>query len=293
MRIRTIRDSTNSLDLRLGVSENADSASRFLVFANGRSEWIEKYEQFPSDLRVSDDTGFLIFDHRGQGGSGGARAWIDSYDTYANDMALLIGEATQGKPFNLVCHSMGSLISLVGIIQGLIKPRCVVLSSPLLGLPNHYMPAPAAYYASSLLSRISLGHVHSGAGRYWRPPFEKNVLTRSHDRYQNIQHSPFPIPSPTFQWIKASYEATQFVQDKQNQTKITMPILVLCGTEERVVDPQAIQRWVAAAAQHTRGGVDFHWIQDGLHELLYESRPIYEPVLHLIRSWFDKKGFPL
>lgn len=293
MRIRTIRDSTNSLDLRLGVSENADSASRFLVFANGRSEWVEKYEQLPSDLNVSRDTGFLIFDHRGQGGSGGARAWIDSYDTYAADMALVIGEVTKGKPFNLVCHSMGSLISLVAIIQGLIKPRCVVLSSPLLGLPNHYMPAPAAYYTSSLLTRMSFGHVHSGAGRYWRPPFEKNVLTRSHERYQIIQHSPFPIPSPTFQWIKASYEATQFVQDKQNQSKITMPILVLCGTEERVVDPQAIQRWVTAAAQHSKGGVDFHWVQDGLHELLFESRPIYEPILQLVRSWFDQKGFPL
>jgi alpha-beta hydrolase superfamily lysophospholipase len=293
MRINTIRDKSNSLDLRFGISENADTASRFLVFANGRSEWIEKYEHFPEDLRVSEDTGFLIFDHRGQGGSGGARAWIDSYDTYASDMAYVVNEATQGKPFNLICHSMGSLISLVAIMKGLIKPRCVVLSSPLLGLPNHHMPAPAAYYTSSLLTHLSLGHVHSGAGRYWRPPFEKNVLTRSHERYQNIQNSPFPIPSPTFQWIKASYEATKFVREDSNQSKITMPILVLCGTEERVVDPDAIQRWVSSAAQNAKSGVDFHWIQDGLHELLYESRPIYEPVLNLIRGWFDKKGFPL
>lgn len=293
MRIHTIRDKSNCLDLRFGVSENADSASRFLVFANGRSEWVEKYEQFPRDLRVSEDTGFLIFDHRGQGGSGGARAWIDSYDTYANDMSHVISEVTKGKPFNLICHSMGSLISLVAIMKDLIKPRCVVLSSPLLGLPNKYMPAPAAYYTSTLLTHFSMGHIHSGAGRYWRPPFEKNVLTRSHERYQNIQNSPFPIPSPTFQWIKASYEATQFVKQVGNQAKITMPILVLCGTEEKVVDPDAIQRWVSSAAQNAKNGVDFHWIQDGLHELLYESRPIYEPVLTLIRGWFDKKGFPL
>jgi alpha-beta hydrolase superfamily lysophospholipase len=293
MRIHTIRDRTNSLDLRFAVSDNADSANRFLVFANGRSEWIEKYENFPSDLKVSADTGFLIFDHRGQGGSGGARAWIDHYDTYANDMAQLINEGTKGKPFNLICHSMGSLISLVAMIQGLIKPRCVVLSSPLLGLPNRYMPAPAAYHASKFLTRLSFGHVHSGVGRYWRPPFEKNVLTRSHERYQNIQNSPFPIPSPTFEWVKASYEATQFVHEDANQAKITVPILVLCGTEEKVVDADAIQRWVSSASTHTKGGVDFHWIQDGLHELLYESRPIYEPVLHLIRNWFDRKGFPL
>ena len=293
MRIQTIRDQSNSLELRYGVSENADTASRFLVFANGRSEWLEKYEAFPNDLRISSDTAFLIFDHRGQGGSGGARAWIDHYDTYAADMAAIISKVTSGKPYNLVCHSMGSLISLIAIMQGLIKPRCVVLSSPLLGLPNHQMPAPAAYYTSRLMTQISLGHVNSGAGRYWRTPFEKNVLTHSHERYQIIQHSPFPVPSPTFEWIKASYEATQFAQQDLNQSKLTIPILVLCGTEERVVDPEAIQRWVASANQHAKGGVDFHWIQDGLHELLYESRPIYEPVLTLIRTWFDKKGYPL
>jgi len=67
----------------------------------------------------------------------------------------------------------------------------------------------------------------------------------------------------------------------------------LCGTEEKVVDADAIQPCVSSSSSHTKGVVDFHWIQDGLHELLYESRPIYEPVLHLIRNWFDRKGFPL
>ena len=293
MKIHTIRDKSNSLDLRYGVSDNADTASRFLVFANGRSEWLEKYEGLPRDLKVAGDTGFVTLDHRGQGASGGARAWVDSYDTYSDDLALIVNKATNGKPFNLVCHSMGCLISLVAIMRGLIKPRCLVLSSPLLGMPNNPLPAAAAYHTSRILTKLFLGHINSGGGRFWRPPFEDNVLTHSAEKYQVIQNSPYPLPTPTFEWVKASYEATQYAHRQENQAKLTMPILVMCGTDELVVDPASIQRWVSSAAQNTKEGVDFHWIQGAYHEILFESRPIYEPVLELLKSWFDKKGFPL
>ena len=293
MRVQTIRDKSNSLDLRFAVSDNAEKATRFLVFANGRSEWLEKYETLADDLKIAPDTGFMIFDHRGQGGSGGARAWIDNYETYSDDMALMLNKAVGDKPFNLICHSMGGLISLTAIMRGLIKPRCLVLSSPLLGMPHKPLPAPAAYYASKILTSLFMGHINSGSGRYWRPPFENNVLTHSAERYQSVQNTPYPVPSPTFEWVKASYEATQFVIQPDNLAKLTMPILVLCGTEEKVVDPEGLQRWVAAAAQHTKSGVDFHWIQGGYHELLFESRPIYDGVLSLIRAWSDKKGCPV
>lgn len=293
MLTKTIRDKSNSLDIRFATSENASNASRFLVMSNGRSEWIEKYQGLASDLRVGADTGFLAFDHRGQGASGGARAWIDHYDTYAQDMALVINTATNGKPFNLICHSMGGLIALVAIMQGLIKPRCVVLSSPLLGMPNHPVPAPAAYLVSRYLTKFSMGFINSGSGRYWKKPFARNQLTHSAERYNTIQNSPYPVPSPTFEWVKASYEATQFVTRPENLAKLTMPVLLLCGTEEDVVDPSSLQRWAAVATQHSKSDIEFHWIQGGLHELLFESKPIYENVLTLIRGWFDKVGCPV
>lgn len=293
MLTETIRDKSNTLDLRFATSENSKSASRFLVVANGRSEWLEKYESLPQDLRIGGDTGFVAFDHRGQGASGGARAWIDHYQTYAHDMALIVNKTTNGKPYNLLCHSMGGLISLVAIMQGLISPRCVVLSSPLLGMPNSPLPAPAAYQVSRLMTKLSLGFVNTGGAKYWQKDFSKNPLTHSIERYKIIQNSPHPVPSATFEWVKASYEATQFVSRPENQAKLTMPCLVLCGTEENVVDTEALQTWVASSTQHAKSSVDFHWIHGGLHELLFESKPIYGRVLELIRGWFDKQGFPV
>lgn len=293
MHIETIRDKSNTLDLRFARNKTADSASRYLVMANGRSEWLEKYQTLPADLRLGHDTGFVAFDHRGQGASGGARAWIDSYDTYASDMAIVINKTTEGKPFNLICHSMGGLVGLVATMRGFINPRCLVLSSPLIGLPNVPFPAPMSYQISKLLTRFSLGFVNSGGGRYWTHKFDENLLTRSIERYNLIQKSPYPVPSPTFEWVKASYEATQFVSQPENLQSLNIPILVLCGTEEHVVDASAIQRWVASASQHSKSLIEFHWIHGGLHELLNERKAIYDQVLNLIRSWFDKQGFPV
>ena len=42
MRISKVRDKSNSLDLRYGVSDNSEQASRFLDMVNGRAEWLEK-----------------------------------------------------------------------------------------------------------------------------------------------------------------------------------------------------------------------------------------------------------
>jgi lysophospholipase len=293
MLIETIRDKSNTLDLRFCRSKNSDSASRFLVMANGRSEWLEKYFGLAADLRLGQDTGFITFDHRGQGASGGARAWIDHYDTYASDMAMVVNKSTNGKPFNLICHSMGGLVGLVATIKGFIKPRCIVLSSPLIGMPNYPFPAATAYHISKLFTKCSMGFINSGGGKYWTDTFEKNLLTRSLERYNVIQNSPYPVPSPTFEWVKASYEATQFIANPENIAALNIPILVLCGTEEHVVDSAAIQRWVSTASRHSKSDVEFHWIQGGLHELLNESKPIYDQTLNLIRSWFDKQGYPV
>ena len=294
MQIFATRDQSNNLDLRYGIqSRPGEAIDRWLVMSNGRTEWLEKYADLASDLGTSPGTGYLSFDHRGQGNSGGARAWIDSYKTYAEDMAKIIESGTQGKPYNLICHSMGCLIALTALTQDLIKPRCVVLSSPLIGMPQKPMPASMAFKLSKFLTAVKLGFVHSGGGRHMRPPFEDNNLTHSIERYDMIRNTPYPVPSPTFSWVKASYEATQEILKPEKLKKLNSPILVLCGTEESVVDIHAIQPWVQLANAHASAPVEFQWIQGGRHELLVESKPLRDQTLLAIKQWFQKVGCPI
>ncbi|MCX6118826.1 MAG: alpha/beta fold hydrolase [Proteobacteria bacterium] len=289
----TIRDSSDTLDLRFASLPGSTKKERQLAFCTGRTEWSEKYAHLPEELKLNKNTGFTIWDHRGQGMSGGARAWIDNYDTYSKDAKTVIDKVFGNKPYNLMCHSMGGLIALNGIMKGMLSPRCLVLSSPLLGLPHRPMHPDYAYKISNVIAKIGLGHLNSRSGRHWKPPFERNLLTHSADRYQVIQNPPYPVPSATFEWVKATYEATKFILNPEFLKKLNIPILVLCGTEENVVDINAVPLWVEEARKYSQSSIDLHWIQGGLHELFYESKPIQDIACTYVMEWFNKIGFPI
>ena len=59
--------------IRWGLFTQQAECKRFVLFVNGRSEWIEKYHYLPELLQLPSDCGFLTLDHRGQGASGGTR----------------------------------------------------------------------------------------------------------------------------------------------------------------------------------------------------------------------------
>ncbi|WP_372680927.1 lysophospholipase [Desulfosarcina sp.] len=95
-------------------------------------------------------------DHRGHGRSQGIRGHIHDFDDYLKDLKILIDMAgmdrTDGLPLLLLGHSMGGLIALAfvrkhpGHIDGL------VVSSPLLGVPQP--PPPLLKAVARILSMI-------------------------------------------------------------------------------------------------------------------------------------------
>lgn len=289
MLYQSIRDSSNSVTLRYGVA-GSRSPTSWLVFANGRTEWIEKYTDLFDDLKLGEGVGFLAFDHRGQGCSEGQRAWIDSYDTYAQDMAIIIKQVVGGAPYNVICHSMGGLIALVAVMRDLIHPQSLVLSSPLLGLPHRPFPAKVSGYLSGFLTSWGLGKVNTGSGNHYRPAFANNALTHSYSKYQLVQNCPYPVPSPTFAWVRATWLATQDVFDKENLGKVKCPTLVIAGTKEEVVDPECFRKWVMAASKYVQAPVEFSWVAGGKHELLFEAPEFYEKAIELVRGWILKYG---
>jgi lysophospholipase len=143
--VRSTRSTDDRLDLRYAVHwRGTGEPERFVVLLNGRTEWIEKYDYVAKDLALPSGTAFLTWDHRGQGASGGARSYVESYDDYAEDARRIVAEAVGDKPYALIGHSMGGLIALHATLTGRLSPRALVLLSPLLGLPNEPVPRPLA-----------------------------------------------------------------------------------------------------------------------------------------------------
>lgn len=289
-RIETVRDVNDTVNIRYGVlgSKNADY---YVIFLNGRTEWVEKYAYLPDDLELSANTTFVAVDHRGQGGSGGARSYVDSYDTYASDLREVVQKVTNGKPYAVVAHSMGGLIGLYATITGKIKPECLVLSSPLLGLPDQPVPRQIAKPLSRLLDAVGLGNVSSGGGNYSRIAFEHNKLTHDIDLYRRMQESPYKIPGATFGWVTATFDAIDVVFDSERLKNFHTPTLLMVGSEEKVVDPEAIRKWVAINVDRSDLTVLFRLISGGKHELLSEIPKYYEQALRHVRKFLDEHFF--
>jgi len=278
--------------LRYGVSlpygRTTEQMSRFLVFINGRTEWIEKYAHVPVDLQLEDDIGFLTWDHRGQGASGGERAFIEDYDSYSEDSRHIIHKIIKKKPYIVIAHSMGGLIALHATMKGMIKPDALVLSSPLLRLPDKPVPEIFARPIANVLGRIPAAmRVSSGAGAFTKGPFEGNALTSDHDRYEFIKANPYPLGGVKFGWLKATFDAIDFVNDPENLKKMITPVLILTGSDERVVDPTGIQSWIQKAADHTKAKIEFDVIHGARHELFSETPAYYQKAIDLVRQFID------
>jgi len=287
-RIETVRDHEDTVNIRYGICGN-EKADRFVFFLNGRTEWVEKYSYLPFDLNIPESTGFVAIDHRGQGGSGGARAFVESYDDYASDLAAVIEKVAGDRPFAIVSHSMGSLIGLYATMTGKIKPECLVLSSPLFGLPDQPVPKPIAKPLSKFLTCVGMANVSSGGGNFSRASFARNKLTHDVDLFKRIQDTPYKVPGATFGWVTATFDAVETIFDETRLKDFRVPTLILVGSEEEVVDPDAIRHWVRINSERSDLEVQYHMIAGGRHELLSEIPVIYQEAIGHIQRFLKNK----
>jgi lysophospholipase len=253
---------------------------------NGRTEWIEKYSYLPADMELEDDVGFLTWDHRGQGASIGERGFIKDYSNYGDDAQRVIQRVVKTRSYVVIGHSMGGLIALHAAMTGKIKPAALVISSPLLALPEKPIPEALARPISAFLGSLAATtKLSTGAGAFNKGAFEGNPLTSDHSRYQFIKSTPYPLGGAKFGWVRATFAAIDFVNLSENLKKYETPTLVLTGSDERVTEPAGIQRWISNAAVAAKAKIQFDVIHGARHELFSETPMHYQRALELIREF--------
>lgn len=282
----TIRDAADTIDLRYGLHViGGGAAERFVVFLNGRTEWIEKYAYLAHDLQLPAGTGFLAVDHRGQGASGGARAYVKDYATYASDLALIVDKVAGNKPYTMLTHSMGGLIGMYAVLTGKVRPQAICLSSPLFGMPDKPVPAPIARPLAGALALAGLGQVSSGGGDFTKTPFARNKLTHDAALFERLQASPYPVPGATFGWVSATFAAIDTCFDPSALKGLNVPTLVMGGSAEAVVDVSGFRRFVTVAADHAAAEVQLRIFQGARHELFSEIDVYYDAAIKNAREW--------
>lgn len=232
-----IQSCTDNIQIAYQVWRYNGNPEATLVFLNGRTEYTDKYHHLIELIEKPWD--IIMFDHYGQGRSGGPRAHADNFDDqHVCDMKNIIDELADATiPVAVIAHSMGGFVA-TRFAQ--LYPDAVsafALSSPMYGIP---LPGGMDEETAKALS---LSLIESGKGEEPtgesepRPGCDENIVTHDCELYNQFKDDPYTlIGEPTWGWGYAAL--TGFESLFEDVDNITNPFLIMQAGEELVVLPE-------------------------------------------------------
>ena len=255
-----------------------------VVLLPGRNESIEKYFETISDLSKR-GFGTATFDLRGQGGSdrlvrNPRRGFVTDFQDYVDDIEPFFQDVVLPDcrgPYFVVGHSTGALVALLAAPQLTNRVQRMMLLSPLLGLSPTSLSMNNTRRLCSILHAAGLGQVTLGRQRL--STFDDNPLTSDRERYARNRaiyeaHPELEIGGATATWVRSIFRALEQTQSPHFKARLTIPILVVAASADRVVDTRATERYVAGLRT-----ASLLTIQGAQHELLHERDIFREQVL--------------
>ncbi len=185
-----------------------------------------------------------VYDLRGHGQSSGTRGQVKRFDDYLDDTEVFLNEVRRlqpGKPLLLLGHSMGGLICARMAEERAPDVRALVLSSPFLQLAEAVPP-----------SRVAAA---KGLAVVWPNKDIGNTVRAaqlSHDQavveaYVTDRLVHHVAPARWAVQLLAAQDAAM-----AGAERIALPLYVLYGTEDQVVDIAFIEALFARAASEDK-----------------------------------------
>ncbi|MFQ5566907.1 MAG: alpha/beta fold hydrolase [Paracoccaceae bacterium] len=280
-----------------GALWRGEGSRGLVMLLSGRTEFIEKYA-LPAAALVARGFAVASVDWRGQGLSQRLTATplkghVGKFTDYHLDLAALMAHravAALPGPRLMLAHSMGGTIGLGAVKRGLVAPRAMILSAPMLGI--NLRPSRRLLGPITLRLARPLGKLES-----W-PPFEivdepqvfagfdGNTLTGDRVVFEwmaaALKREPaLQLGLPTLGWLRAAFVEMAWLAV---QGELDCPGLCLLGSREEVVDP-ALVRAIAP-----RLGADLVEIEGARHELLFEVEPMRAEAWAAIDRFLEANG---
>ncbi|NCO60216.1 MAG: alpha/beta hydrolase [Deltaproteobacteria bacterium CG23_combo_of_CG06-09_8_20_14_all_51_20] len=250
-----------------------DDAKAVLIVVHGLAEHSGRYMNLVNHFVP---LGYVVYgiDHIGHGKSEGPRVYVERFEDFTNTLGIfhqMVKEWQPGKPIFLVGHSMGGLIAVIYILEHHYELTGAILSAPSVQVPDNI--SSATIFLGKIFSTLmpKLGIVTLDAEGVSRDPA---VV----DAYVN---DPLVYRGKTTARLGAELlKAMQRVSAEAS--KITLPILIIQGGADRLVDPSGAQ------ILHDRVGSKDKTIKvyNGLyHEAINE--PEHDQVLSHVAVWLS------
>ena len=172
--------------------------------------------------------GYAVYglDHIGHGKSEGMREGVESFEDYTDTLAVyceMVKGWQAGKPMFLLGHSMGGLIASCYLLDHQADFRGAVISAPLIKASGNISQAT-----------ILMGKIHSALA------LDVNAIARDPEVVKAYVNDPLVFHGKTPARLAAELlKAMMRVTAEAN--KITLPFIVLQGSEDKLVDPAGAQ----------------------------------------------------
>lgn len=252
----------------LRLARWGDDHDRDVLLVHGLAEHAGRYQHVAEAL-VDAGWRVTLVELRGHGESGGQRGHTRYWHRYVEDVQAAAGVV--GRPFVLVAHSMGGLVSLDALREP-ITPACkaVALSNPQLGLAF----VPPAW-------KVTLGRVLTHFFPILPIPSELDTAAISRDAevVRAYEADPLVFSTITPRWYTEMKSAMERVNRAAGDYRI--PLRMMVGTQDQIIDPAAGQAFAARW-----GGDATVEAYEGLYHELF-NEPEKAEVLGGLVAWLD------
>jgi alpha-beta hydrolase superfamily lysophospholipase len=246
-----------------------------LVLAHGYAEHIGRYAHVAESFTAR---GYAVYgyDMIGHGLSEGRRGHVARFADYVEDLRRFVAIAQNRDPERstfIVGHSQGGLIALAYGETNPVGLSGMVISAPGLELA---MPVPGWKLAlSKVLSRIAPTFSMANG-------IPAEYLTRDHSIA-----SAYAVTDPLIVKVASARWAAEFAQAQSDTlagaNRFRLPVLLMHGSADRLINPDSTRRFYAAAASEDKTLK----IYDGFyHELFNELGK--EQVFADMESWLER-----
>ncbi len=246
-----------------------------VLIAHGYAEHLGRYRDFIAHL-VARGLAVAGIDHRGHGRSGGPRGHCRNVDEVVADLRTLVGMAEgswPGVPRVLFGHSFGGLVAFVYLLRHPDTVRAGALSAPALRVPD------AVSRPLQLVARV-LGRIVPGVA--FASKLDERMLARDPGVGAAYVADPLVHRRATagFYCAVLAAQAEAFA----NAGRLRVPLLVLQGDADRIVDPSGATDLAARLGKRAELVV----LPGYYHELLNEPAAARARVLELLDAWFHR-----
>jgi lysophospholipase len=264
----------------------------------GRTEWVEKYSDAAMHLGRHGYAS-LALDWRGQGLTERPRhdrmvGHVRDFAEYQRDVRAAMAHAEAAdlpRPWFLLGHSMGGAIGLRSLTESLAFAG-TAFSAPMWGLPLVPHMRLAAWTLSHLGAVLGFGErLTPSNGKVADPsvaPFDGNLLTRDPEMFAWMQAQlradpDLALGGPSLGWLRAALREMHALARMTAPRHV--PVLAILGTDEGIVDPDAIHLRLASWE-----GAELEMVEGARHEPLMEGDALRGRLYDRIAAHFDAAG---